>query len=61
MEINFLLSIAPIFNKYLLIFQIDGSLVHCLYEEMKVLLFTVMRRFLKPETVNDCKVTKDRL
>ena len=47
------------FNKYLRIFQSDWQLVHCMYEEMKILLFTAVIRFLKPKIVDSCKFTED--
>ena len=58
LAIKFLLVEAPIFEKYLRIFQANGSLAHCIFGEMKILLMTVMKRFLKPSVV-DGKLTKE--
>ena len=45
--IHFLISVASIFSKYLLIFQKDEPLVHILHTEYVSLLQQLMRRFLK--------------
>ena len=58
MAIKFLLGIAPIFEKYLQIFEANGPLAHCIFAEMKILLTTVMKRFLKSSVV-DGKLTKE--
>ena len=58
LSIKFLLGVAPIFAKYLRIFQADGPLAHCIFGEMKILFTTVMKRFLKPSVV-DGKLTKE--
>ena len=49
---------APLFEKYLLIFQSEGPLVHRLFPEMKDLLAVIMKRFLNP-TLTDGKLAKD--
>ena len=53
-----LLGIAPIFEKYLQIFQAYGTLSHRIFGEMKILLTTPMKHFLKPSVV-DGKLTKE--
>ena len=51
-QIKFLIGVAPIFRKYLLLFQDDAPLVHILFIEMKTLLLTLMKRFMKGAAVN---------
>ena len=58
LAIKFLLGVAPIFEKYLRIFQADGPLAHCIFGEMKIILTAVVKRFLKPSVV-DGKLTKE--
>ena len=42
-----------------MIFQDEGPLIHILFYKMKVLLISLMKRFLKPAV--DKKLTKDLL
>ena len=58
-EIKFLVGIAPIFTKYLTMFQSEGPLVHCIFGQMKVVLITILKRFMKPDAVDSCKFAKD--
>ena len=58
MAIKFLFGVAPIFEKYLRIFQADGILSHCIFGEKKFLLTNAMKRFLKP-SVMDGELTKE--
>lgn len=58
---KFLVGVTPIFHRYLTLLQSAGPLVHCILDEMKLLLVSVLFRFIKPEVVNRCKVTKDLL
>ena len=60
MAIKSLLSIAPVFENYLIVFQGEGPLVHCMFSEMKNLMTTLMRRFLKPTEI-DGKLAKELL
>ena len=55
---KFLLGVAPMFEKYLRIFQADGTLSHCIFGKMKILLTNVMKCFLKPSVV-DGELTKE--
>ncbi|XP_047132571.1 uncharacterized protein LOC124811258 isoform X3 [Hydra vulgaris] len=59
-SIKFLIGLAPLFEKYLTIFQDEGPLVHILFYKMKNLLISLMKRFLQPNAVNG-KLTKDLL
>ena len=59
MSIKFLTGAAPLFEKYLTIFQDEGPLIHILFYKMKDLLIS-LKRFLKPSAV-DKKLTKDLL
>ena len=60
MSIKFLIGVAPLFEKHLMIFQDAGPLIHILFYKMKDLLISLMKRFLKPSAV-DKKLTKDLL
>ena len=60
MSIKFLIGVAPLFEKYLTIFQDEGPLIHILFYKMKDLLISLMKPFLKPPAV-DKKLTKDLL
>ena len=53
-QISFLVSVAPIFNRFLKLFQIEGPLVHILHHELKEILFSLMGRFVK----QDCNKEK---
>ena len=57
-EMKFLVNISPIFLKYLRLMQSEGPLVHFMFGEMKVILSTLMKRFMNPEIVNLCKTSK---
>ena len=46
---KFLLGIAPLFEKYLLLFQTEEPFVHRLYPEMQGPLIVFMKRLIKPE------------
>ena len=54
-QIKFLVGVAPLLTKYLKVFQAEGPLVHVLFIEMKSLLVTLMKRFLKADVVNGKK------
>ena len=54
-QIKFLVGVAPLLTKYLKVFQDEGPLVHVLFIEMKSLLVTLMKRFLKADVVNGKK------
>ena len=60
MSIKFLIGVAPLFKKYLTIFQDKGPLIYILFYKMKNLLISLMKCFLKPSAV-DKKPTKDLL
>ena len=60
-DIEFLLSAAPVFDSYLLVFQWEGSLVHIIHEQITELLVTLMRRLIKESVINNCVKTKDLL
>ena len=48
-QISFLVSVAPIFNRFLKLFQTEGPLVHILHHELKEILFSSMGRFVKQD------------
>ena len=56
-EIKFLVGVAPLFNKYLTVFQMDGPMVHCIFEQMKNLL--LLKKFIKPEVIKNSPKIKD--
>ena len=47
--IEFLSGIAPIFTDYLVIFQSDEPLVHCMFDALKTMVLTILGRFLQPD------------
>ena len=49
---------APIFEKYLRLFQSKGPLVHIMFQEMKDVVTTIMKRFMKASVV-DGKLTRE--
>ena len=48
MSIKFFLNIAPMFETYLTVFQSKEPLIQCAFGEMKNLLVSLQRRFIKP-------------
>ena len=46
---KFLLGVAPLFEKYLLLSQTEEPFVHRLYPEMQDLLIVLMKRLIKSE------------
>ena len=48
-QLCFLESVKPIFDKFLESFQVEGSLIHNLYPCMVLLLKQMMSWFLKPK------------
>ena len=52
-EIEFLIGIAPIFTEYLTVFQSEGPLIHCMYDEMKTMFLTILSRFMTPASMKD--------
>ena len=51
-QIAFLIDVSTPFTRFLRYFQSQEPLIHIVYKEMKNLLLTVMKRFLKAEIVN---------
>ena len=51
--LHFLVGVAPIFTRYLKIFQTEAPLVHCIFDELKTMTRTLLARFLKPEVLKD--------
>ena len=51
-EIEFLLGVAPVFNRYFTMFQSEELLVQCRFDEIKVLLTTILRRVIKVDIVD---------
>lgn len=51
-QIAFVIDVATPFQKFLTVFQTDHPMIHVLFDEMKLLLVTVMQRFLKVEAVS---------
>ena len=60
LEIEFLRNIAPIFTKFLRMFQADGPMIHLMHHELRTILSTIMGRFLKSQVL-DVKSSKDLL
>ena len=58
-EIKFLIGISPIFLKYLSIMQSEGPLVHFMFREMKLIISTLMRRFMAADMVDKCTTGKE--
>ena len=58
-QIKFLIGGAPIFSKYLKMFQSEGALVHCIFQYTKNLLLTILKHFIKADVVDSCKWAKD--
>ena len=52
-QLAFLLSVEPIFKKFLYFFQSEGPLIHLLRDQMCELLKSVMHRFLKSQAIKD--------
>ena len=52
------MGIAPLFEKYLKIFQSEEPLVHILYPEMKNVLIVLMKRLIKPALLKDKTVSE---
>lgn len=46
-KFHFLLSVIPLFEKFLKDFQTDQPMIHVLYSRMKDLVYTILRRFVK--------------
>ena len=57
-QMNFLLGLTPLFDRFLKFFQREDPLVHILFSEMKDLLKSFMLRFLKSSTVDGLKTGK---
>ena len=51
-QMNFLISLEPLYDKFLKLFQREDPLIHILYSEMKDLLRAFMLRFLKNSVVS---------
>ena len=62
-EIKFLVGVAPLFNKYLTVFQIDGPMDHCIFEQMKNLLLKVIKNSPKAKDLVaiDCSDASNQL
>ena len=58
-EIKFLIGISPIFLRYLTIMQSEGPLVHYMFSEMKLIISTLMRRFMAVDVVDKCTTGKE--
>ena len=52
-RLAFLLSMEPIFKKFLCVFQSEGPLIHLLRYEMRELLKSLMGRFLKSQVLKE--------
>ena len=57
-QLCFLKSIKPVFDRFLQMFQIEGPLIHILHQAMLDLLKQVMSRFLKQSVVKERLVNK---
>ena len=51
LQIAFLKNIAPLFQKYLPMFQTDGPMVHLIHHELKSLVRGTMERFVKKDAM----------
>ena len=51
-QLCFLESVKPIFDKFLESFQVEGPLIHNLYPCMVILLKQMMSQFLKPKVMS---------
>ena len=51
-QIAFVVDVSSCFTSFLTVFQSEGPKIHVLYQAMKLLVKTLMLRFLKPEFVN---------
>lgn len=49
MEIEFLLGVAPVLTDYLVIFQSEEPLIHCMFDSLKTMLLKILGRFIKPD------------
>lgn len=58
-QINFLLSLSALYDKFLKLFQREDPLVHILHSEMMDLLRSFMLRFLKGTVVDGLKTGKN--
>ena len=52
-QVAFLMSVTPLFEKFLTIFQCKGPIVHVILDECSSLLRTVIGRFMKTDVVGD--------
>ena len=57
-QLCFLKSIKPVFNRFLQMFQTEGPLIHILHQAMLDLLKQVMSRFLKQSVVKGRSVNE---
>lgn len=57
-QLCFLKSIKPVFDRFLQMFQTEGPLIHVLHEAMLCLLKQVMSRFLKQCVIQDKPVSE---
>ena len=51
-QMNFLINLEPLYDRFLKLFQREDPLIHILYSEMKDLLKAYMLRFLKSSVVS---------
>lgn len=61
LTIKFLLDLAPLFETYLTYFQKEDPCVHLLFPQMKHLVTGLLKRFVKPNVVDNNKLAKDLL
>ena len=52
-QITFLIEAATMFKEFVLKFQAEGPMIHILFAELKEVLLQLLRRFVKPEEVNN--------
>ena len=52
-QLAFVVDVASPFVRFLTLFQSEAPLIHILHDELKLLLSTLMKRFLKREAVDD--------
>ena len=52
-QLEFIVSVSALFEKYLVFSQREQTLIHLLSDEMQVLLRQLMRRFLKQECIKE--------
>jgi hypothetical protein len=56
-QLHFLMSVKPVFDSYLRVFQTEGPLIHCLHQSMVDLIKLMLLRFVKADKVNNLQTS----